>query len=236
MAKEPQTPKKDAPKKEQTPPGTGSEGEALTPEEKIELEQLREIKKTTGFTKFAESAKEAQRLLERNKVLEGKLEESNETPSEEELKKKYPDFDDMDPEEKSKAIADMKKDKRLKTLEAKEKMREDYNSLPQDVKEKIEKKEGGYGSFRDFACSPDNAGQKDLLNLAKSYLYDETLEVPAKTEDTPPAPGLEDGGGGKETTPPPEEGYTTEEIKEMRTKNPEKYRRLAKEKKLKIKG
>lgn len=233
MSNEPQTPKKDDPNKDQTPPGTGPEGGALTPEEVKELAELREIKKTTGFKKFAESAKEAIRLSKRVQELEEKLAKASEAPSKEELKTEYPDFEDLSPEEQEKATEQLKTKKELAILKAKQKMREDYEALPQEVREKIEKK-GGYNAFRDFACSPENAGQQSLENLAKQFLYEEPEETP-DTPETPPAPGLEDGTGGPPATPPAEEGYTVAEMKEMRTKNPELWLKLAKEKKLKIK-
>lgn len=235
MVKKTQNPKKDEPKA-QTPPGTGPEGPdkptppatALTAEERTELEELRKKKK-----QFAESSAEGIRLTKRVGELEEKLVEASATPSGEELKKRYPDFEDMDPEEKAKAVETLKNEKRLKVLEAKEKMRSDYDALPQDIKEKIEKKEGGFNSFRDYACSPDNAGQKDLLNIAKAYLWDEKPEEP-ETPETPEAPGLEPGAGGPPTQEPPAEGYTEDELKEMRTNQPELYRRLAREGKLKV--
>lgn len=238
MVKEPQTPKE--PLKE-TPPGAGPKGKsvetpptppALTEEEKAELAEFRIIKKETGFTKFSESAKEAIRLRGELTKAEEKLVQASATLSEDDLREMNPDYDTMDDEEKKDFRERMAMKRRMAVLEAKEKMRQDFASLPADLRKKIEEK-GGYDAFRDFACSPENAGQKSMLNLAKSYLYEERPEVPP---DQPERPGLEEPGVGEITPPSIFTEMTAEQAAEMRTKHPKEYAELIKAKKLKIVG
>ena len=224
----PQTPEKTGPEGqlEETPEA----GEGLTPEQRKikELEsQVQERDK-----KLSDSARGVQDLLERQKKLEAKLEESNEALSEKELLTKNPEYEFMDEDEKKRFKTDMEREKRIRALEAKEKMREDYNALPEETRKKIGLK-GGFDVFRDFACSPDNAGQKNLLNVAKSFLYEEKEETPEVEEK--PRPGLEGGTGGERTPQPKKEGFTAAELKHIREKEPDRYAQLAREHKLKIK-
>jgi uncharacterized membrane-anchored protein YhcB (DUF1043 family) len=239
MVVKPQTPKE--PLKE-TPAGAGTKGKsvtppagvALSPEEQAELEAFRKIKKETGFTKFSESATEAIRLAKENATLKEKLEQSSATLSEDDLKQMNPDYETMSDEEKKDFREKMAMKRRMAVLEAKEKMRQDYASIPEGLRKKIEAK-GGYDAFRDYACSPENAGQKSILNLAKSFLYEEKEEITPEPPEV--RPGLEEPGIGKEITPP--SGFiemTAEQVGEMRTAHPKEYAELAKSKKLKIVG
>ena len=225
----PQTPEKTGPEGqlEETPEA----GEGLTPEQRKikELEsQIQERDK-----KLSDSARGVQDLLERQKKLEAKLEESNEALSEKELLTKNPEYEFMDEDEKKRFKTDMEREKRIRALEAKEKMREDYNALPEETRKKIGLK-GGFDVFRDFACSPDNAGQKNLLNLAKSFLYEEKEEE-SPTPVREKKPGLESGTGGERTLQPKKEGFTATELKHIREKEPERYTQLARDHKLKLK-
>ncbi len=115
-------------------------------------------------------------------------------------------------------------------IEAKEKWREDYRRLPKEMKEKIEKK-GGEEAFKDFACSPENCGQKNLLSLTKQFLYEE-LETPPKEPEE--KPGLESGTGGLKTTIISKKGYTAEQAAELRKRDSRKYNKLVAEGKMKI--
>jgi len=190
--------------------------------------------------KFSESTRENQRILDeaaelkrKNIELESKLLEKEQALSEKELKERYPEWEFMDEMERKKAKIEMEKEKRLKILEAKEQWREDYRKLPPEIKEKIEAK-GGEEVFKDFACSPDNIGQKNLLNLTKQFLFEEPVAVPPAKEEPEEKPGLETGTGGPKTPFTPKKGYTAEEAAELRKKDPKRYNQLAAEGRLKI--
>ena len=222
---------------EEKPPKNPPTPSVLSDEEQKELDEYRKIKEKTGFTTFRNSADEAIRLKNLNINLEGKLEQSGATLSEADLLKLNPDYEFMDEGEKKEFKEKIAMTRRMAVLEAKEKMRQDYAALPEDLKKKIVAK-GGYEVFTDYACSPENAGQKSLENLAKSFLYDEAPpEVPP---ETPPAnrPGLEEESGGGESTPTPSPftEMTAPQVAELRTRDPQKYAELIKTKKLKIIG
>lgn len=230
--------------KTQTPEGTPEE---ITPEgpqgdptpKKETIGEVLPSVETDYKKKFGESTRENQRILEESKQkeekiaeLEVKLTDSQRTLSEKELKAKYPNWEFLDEEEKKKAKEDFEKEKRLKVLEAKAKWRDDFQSLPEEIKEKIEKK-GGETAFKDFACSPENRGQKSLGNLSKQFLYEEVLPEPSPETPNDPV-GLESGTGGPKTPIIPEKGYTSEEAKALREKDSKKYNRLVAEGKMKI--
>ena len=216
----PQTPKE--PEQEVKPDENPSEDEGV-PSEEVDYK-----------AKFQASTTENQRIVEEGKARDAEkdaqIADLELTLSEKELKKN-PDYEIMTDEEKTEYKEKQIIAKDVAILKAKEKMREDYRALPTEVREKIDK-QGGYEAFRDFACLPDNAGQKNLLNLAKSFLYKEKPdETPAEPK---PAPGLESGSGGDRAAPPKEEGFTMEEIKQIRLSDPDRYTRLAQAGKLKI--
>ena len=210
---EPQTPKET---EGEITPKNPSEGESVPPEEV-------DYKK-----KFSESTAENQRIIEEDKKKAEKIAELERTLSEKELNKN-PEYELMTDEEKEQYKERQRIAKDVAILKAKEQMREDYGALPEEVRKKLEKK-GGYDVFRDYACLPENAGQKNLLNLAKSFLYEEREEP----EEPKKNPGLEKQGGGERTAPPKKEGFTAEEVKQIRENDPDRYVKLAKAGKLKI--
>ncbi len=224
--------KKDDPSKVKPSTGTGPAGAGAPPKPGEDYKE-----------KFSQSTAENQRLMtqvipEKDKAISEKdakiAELEAQVLSEEELINEFPDFEEMSPEEQKGARTQLVSKKRLRSLEAKQKMREDYEALPQDIRKKIEKK-GGYNAFRDFACSPDNAGQKNLLNLAKSFVFEEGGEEPPATIEEP-RPGLEEApGGGPKVEIPPEGTMTAAEAAELRRSNPEKHADLIRQHKLIIK-
>jgi len=231
MENKPQTPSADG-ENLQTPEGTGGKensitpptGKVLTPEEEEELRQFQEIKTTTGFTKFSESAKEAIRLKSENTKLKDAL-------TEKELSEINPDYELMDEEEKKKFRLQIQNQKDILELKAKDKWREDFRKLPPDIKALIEKK-GGEDAFKDYACDSSRAGA-DLLTVAHSFVFDLAKSAVPSNEERP---GLETAGaGGQGQSSVPEEGYTAEEAANLRRNNPQKYAQLIREKKLKIK-
>ena len=208
------------------------EGEITSePDEKDkQIESLQAQKE--HFREKAQKAEQARMLAqEEAERLKTELETKSSALSEKELKEKYPDLEYMDEADKEKAKIEMEREKRLKILEAKEKWRDDYSKLPKEVKEKLEKK-GGEDVFKDFACSPENCGQKNLLNLAKQFLYEET-EIPSP-EKPEKKSGLEPGVGGIKTPVTLKKGYTAEEAAEIRRRDSKKYNELVANGRMKI--
>lgn len=212
-----------------TPPGAGGEptppnppdGTLLKPEDEEDFKQFQEIKKTTGFTKFSESANEAIRL--RTELIK-----KEEALTEKELIAMDPEYESMTDEEKADFRKEKQNEKRIKTLEAKDKWREDYRKLPPDIKKLIDEK-GGEDAFGEFACDPSRAGA-DLLTLARAFTFDAVK--PALPQDK--KPGLEIKGGGGQPPKPVKEGYTAEEAENLRKTKPALYAKLVQTHRLKI--
>lgn len=214
-------------KKEKETPKKPAEEKTPKPDEKDKQIESLQAQKEHFREKAQKAEEEAQKL-------KTELENISSTLSEDDLKQMNPDYEMMPDEEKKDFREKMAMKRRLAVLEAKEKMRQDYASISEGFRKKIEEK-GGYDAFRDYACSPENAGQKSILNLAKSFLYEEKEEIPP--EPVVERPGLEEPGIGKEITPPSGKlEMTAEQAAEMRTNHPKEYAELIKAKKLKIVG
>lgn len=174
--------------------------------------------------KFKESSREVQRLLG--------VEEENAAIKQAILEKDKPsDWEFMSDEQKESFRKEKEKELRIITLEAKEKWRLDYASIPQDLKEKIEKK--GKDNFKTFCCSPENVGQKSIENLAKAYTFD---VVTAPTDPKPKPKGLESAGGSNlPKAPVRKEGeMTASEANQLRYADPKRYNELIIKGKMKI--
>ena len=198
-------------------------GTVLTPEEQEEFRQFQEIKATTGLTKFSESAKEAIRL-------KNELQQAKDALIEKELRLSNPDFDELTEAERENRKIQLSNQKEIMNLKAKEKWREDYATLPADIKELVSRK-GGEEAFKSYACDPRRSGA-DLLTVAHSFTFD--IARVEKHNETP-KPGLEIGGaGGQQPAKLVKDGYTTAEAQQLRQKNPQLYSRLVREKRLKI--
>jgi hypothetical protein len=176
----------------------------------------------------------SQKLEKELEILKGQLEDKNSNLSDNDLIKINPDYDLMDEKEKAEFREKVETKKRLLALEAKEKMRQDYSSLPENIKKKVEER-GGFEIFRDFACLPENVGQKNVLNLARAFVFDE------EEEEVPPEISLEDRPGLEQPSSEPANvpfsdkmEMTAQQVRELRVRNPKKYTELIKSKKLVI--
>ena len=228
--KENETPKNELEKETPKIP----EGEK-TPEPEDKDKQIESLQaQKEHFREKAQKAEEAQKLaLEEAERLKIELETKSSALSGRELKEKYPYWDDMTEEEKREAKEKLADKKRLAILEAKEKWRDDYASLLEETKERIRKKSGEQ-AFKDFACSPENRGQKNLANLAKQFLYEEPKPASESPKEPENKPGLETATGGPKTTAIPKKGFTPEEARELRKRDPQKYNKLVSEGRMKI--
>lgn len=88
--------------------------------------------------------------------------------------------------------------------------------------------------FKEYAYKPENLKVK-LETLAASFLYGKGTKV-EKPKPTP-ASGLEPGsGGGKSKNSGNADGYTADEMAEIRRTDPRRYNQLARDGKLKLKS
>jgi len=178
--------------------------------------------------KFAESAREAQRLLgetklwqERAQELETKLRETERSapPSEEELAKKNPDWDLLDDVEKKRIKQEAEREKRLRRLEEQLAWGNDFKSLiKQSEFSSIADRED---EFKDYAYKYPR--EVDLPTLARAFLYDKKVG-PEKKEEAPERKGLEKptGGHGK----PISTEMTAEDLERLRTTQPKVYEKM----------
>ncbi len=227
MAKEPiQTPSGTDPK-DLTPGGTNGQGNSPSnnppnpdglPGDGIDYKQ-----------KFSESKEEAlrilhenERLAQENADLQAKLEKSNATPSDEELNRRFPNFDLLSDEEKEDKKIILSHEKELRGIKERLAWDDDFKKLskkPEFASLKNKEEE-----FKEYAYKHPEV--KDLELLAKSYFYR------SGTEQVPPVPpvtrkGLEDGTGGSRDTRPNLK-YTAEDAKRIRESNPKEYEKLIK--------
>lgn len=233
-------------------PEEGTKQEELTPEEKIpektpgsEVVEPEPEKKPSEpvidyKAKFGESTRENQIIQSKIKSLEAQLGliTSDETPTETEMKEKYPLWDEMMDLERKFAINQVILEHRvnktsLTILEIAEDKR--WNEGLDRFLEKVEilnqfpGLKGKEKEFREFAKKPTHKGM-DLEVIAKAFLYNPEKE-PAK-EKVPSKPVLEKGSGGGGQ--PPKTEMSPEDIKLLREQDPKLYNLYVKQGKIKF--
>lgn len=187
-------------------------------------------------TKFKESAKEGILQHERVKLRDAHIEQLTkiETPTDTELKEKYPWWDDSTIDEPTRTFYrnELVKEKRLartehialtlaEKLEYNDKL-DDFIENPTDEFKGLSGKEM---EFKRFAKRKDNIGIP-LDKLAKAFLFDVKDEIP-KTYKATPKPGLEKGQGGVRTGEK-SQTLTPEQEMELMRKDPGRYADLVK--------
>ena len=216
----------------ETPKETTGEGIESTPEP---VEEDSPYKK-----RYADSSREAQKLLRENELLKIQMAElaqrpnsTVEAPSDTELAKSVPDWDILSPTEQKlmkenifikREIAEVK---RLQNLSNKELLWErgfgELTMKPEFSALKAKKDEFS------LYCSKNPYSPIDVL--ARSFLFDESKNIGAKeVQEKIARKGLEKGVGG--TRVPPKTGPTDDELSEMMVKEPLKYMKLIREKKI----
>lgn len=207
----PKTPETIPPKKEETPDYKKKFGDSTRRNQIVES-QFRELQKTLGdITK-------------------------QEIPSDEEMKLTDPDWEYRNDFEKAQAIKLVVLERRQNLIlnsigsitretEEMEKLGEFIDSVPQ-LKGKEEE-------FIEFTRKPSNKGAS-MEVLLSAFLFEVKDETPAdptpKPEEIPPSLERATPTGGD--APKPKTGYSDEELKELRTKNPKKYFKLIREGKI----
>lgn len=249
-------PKPKGPVKGKEKPGDPPKEPKKTPEPTVEALQGQLANKNIELQELGEkyklSSQEGEKipkLKKDNEDLKAELEgykSSGEIPlDEKELKKKYPDWDDLDDSEReriktternlimTKRIIAERRQEKVDNVKREEKVRfdGDFNKVLANP-EFSERLKGKEKEFKEYCYSDENLGNTNLESLAKSFLFD-VVEAEKKDKEKEDREGLETpGGGGKPT--PTKEGYTTEEVAHMMKNDPKKYNRLVQEGKIKI--
>ena len=177
--------------------------------------------------KFKNSSKGAQELLNKNKILA----EENET-----IKKS------RDPNHKEENVSRSEIDEiktRQDEIEKQQRLEANKREFNTQCKNLIEQDEfKNIGSLKDefeeYAYKEENLNSPIEI-LARSFQVEKGLLKSKKEEEGDEGrKGLEAGTGGGDHSKPSEKGYTNEQAEKMRTEDPKKYNRLAKEGRLNI--
>lgn len=183
--------------------------------------------------KFSESSREAQRLLDETKRLEGektelesKLEQSNENSFDDELSKKYPNWDEMTETEQTIVRNQEKLDQRLAVSEEEKAWEKDYLKAKEEFPQLKEFED----DFKTFCYKYPRS--VDASTLAPAFLRQKGVSL--EKQETPDRIGLEKSTGG--TKPDKQAGqYSQEDIKRLRDADYEKYLKLVKNGRIKAK-
>lgn len=198
------------------------------PEPQLDVEtRLKQLEEENEKLKIrnSESSREAQLLIEQNKLKDERLNKltNQEAPTDDELKQTYPNWDEMDYgtqtflknqaalEKKVAATSNILLDK----LEE-EKWQDDLARIKTKHPELADKE----SDFKAFAYKPSHKNI-DVDTLAKAFLFDNKAEA-VKPNPTPGAV-LEQGSGGPKL--PPAE-ISMEDVAVIRTADPKRYREL----------
>ncbi len=216
----------------ETPKETTAEGIESTPEAEEE---------DTYKKRYADSSREAQKLMRENEQLKIQMTElANkpnlviETPSDTELSQQIPDWDILSPTEQKLMREQIFLKRKLASLETSQTLtnkqllwERDFSELtlkPEFLVLKTKKQEF------DHFCSKNPYTSIDVL--ARSFLFDESKTLGAKEEMEKLArKGLEKGVGG--TRSPIHTGLSDEEISKIAAEKPLLYQKMIKEGKIK---
>lgn len=222
-------------KKPLTPkvPEKGTEGDP-TPIKELKGDQLPpepiDYKK-----KFGESSREAQRLVEQDKLSKEKIKElevelrkkeRDAPPSDEELQKRYPDWEYLDLSKRDSIKKEIDREKRLRKVEEQLAWENDFKSLLK--KPEFSALKEREDEFKGFAY--DYTEIKDLTILAQSFLFEKGVKV-EEPEIIPERKGLEKPTKGPIDVPTSE--LTLEQIKTIRKEQPRRYIKMIQQGKIK---
>lgn len=177
-------------------------------------------------SKFRNSSKGAQELLDQKKVLEQENErlKINRDPSQED-KVSQSDLDEMK--------------KRQEEIERKQAIQENKQAFASQfkalvAKEDFENIKGHRESFEAYAYQDENLSTQ-IEVLARSFQVEKGLIKNKVKNDDEGRNGIENGtGGGDHNKQPAKKGYTSEQAEVIRKEDPRKYNRLVKEGKMRI--
>ena len=188
--------------------------------------------------KFKQSSAEAQLLLKEKQALEAKLNNINTNPSDDELRTAHPTFDQYDELTKGvlreqAATRKWRQQQELKAAEA-----EAERLWQADLRQLVAKPEysqlAGDSAFETFANKYPKG--VDLQTIADSYMVRNKKFPSAQPPEDLPTPSgneaLPSGNGGPRT--PRKEGFTAEEVADMRVNDQKRYQDLLAKGQLKI--
>lgn len=212
----------------------------LTAEQKAQYWQARANQQTSGHNKYKEDTdkKIAELQKERDEALKNHKPNDDKNLSNAELEDLVPGFSELTPREKQllkdtiKPIVDnqAKMAQEVAKILDKERFANEIDALLEKDEYKVIAKH--QAAFKKYAYQDENLNVP-LDVLADSFIVRNKLNVTEVPE--PNRQGLEGGhnGGG---APVKKDGYTAEEIREIRTKDPKRYIELIRSGKLKQKA
>lgn len=225
---QPQTPKPDENNAPTGQPGTGTQNgggqNPQPPKAPVDYEE-----------KFKNSSKEALALLEKNKALEqekAELERKlNAVQSGGSANKPNPSAPSN-----TGVYVDREEFEQMKKIVApiidKEKFNQEFSSL--SSMEEYKALKGNKAEFKEFCYQPENINVPTEILAARFCMRKAAKPAqPTAPNDEEEPIGLESGSGGEADLAPPAEGYTDEQLKELRTTDPRRYAQLARKGKLK---
>lgn len=216
--------------------------EAMDAEQRALFYKDRAEASTAGFNKYkGEKDTEVSDL-------KGKLEKAEKSPkggtalTEEELEEQVPGYGALSEREKDlvkNTIAPFAKNvsglqSQVEKLLDQQRFKEEFNTLIADPEYKVLAKHRD--AFKTFAYKDENLNTP-MSVLADSYIYKNKLtdkkdEGEETEEEKAERLGLEDGTGGSHRHTPPKTGMTAAELAKLRTSDPKRYNRLARQGKL----
>jgi hypothetical protein len=195
-------------------------------------------------TKFSESSKGAQDLLKQKQDLEKENADLKKPKfTQDELSNIIPGYDLLTPDQQKAIFESWSNQQRdLDELKGQVATMQDRQIFEDGFKELIKTEEFSIlkkhrDSFKKYAYLDEYRGIDDLMIIARNYIMEKKLYTQKPEEENPKdpdRPGLDANRGGIRPAPK-HTGFTPEEITTMRTKDPQRYNRLAAEGKLKVK-
>ncbi len=234
----------DLPKKED---GKTYDVESMDAEQRALYYKDRAEASTAGFNKFkTEKDTEIGKLnTDLEEAKKGKGAGGQHALTEEELEAQIPGYGGLSDKERDlvkNTIAPFAKNMsalqgEVAKLLDQERFKEEFNTLVEDPEYKVLAKHKD--AFKKFAYKDENLNTP-MSVLADSYIYknkltstkDEDIDPNETPEEKAERLGLEDGTGGDHRHTQPKTGMTTEELAKLRTTDPKRYNRLARQKKL----
>jgi hypothetical protein len=182
--------------------------------------------------KFVDSQREAILLAERNRVKDAQINSliNQDTPTDEAMRKLYPEWDQLDEYNKrvlvrteTIAMQNAATRKEQQDILARQKLEDEIESVMDDPK--FSKLKGKEAEFKRFALRPANRGLSAEV-IAKAFLFDADDETPSQPNPQPlPKEALPVGSGGPRGSLKPKK-IPLEEAEKIRKTDYKRYKEL----------